>query len=97
VKAEYDSTADALSIDIRTDVDSWDSTEAVDDDYCHVALTGGEAVNVELLSPAEHLELLARAADRFGLDAQELEAAARSALAAPDRRVTLQVGAPLGS
>jgi len=48
-------------------------------------------VNIELLSPAKHLPLLAVAARRHRLDAEALEAAARSALAAPDRVVVLDV------
>ncbi len=92
MRAEYDSEADAISIDL-IDAASWDGADAIDDDYCTVALAGGEAANVELISPAEHLELLRIAADRHGLDAEALEAAARSALAAPDRTVVLDVGA----
>jgi hypothetical protein len=94
VKAEYDSTADALSIDLTDDV-HWDRAEVIDDDLCTVATVGGAPANIELLSPAEHIGLLQRAADRFGLDAQALEAAARSALAAPDRPVTVEVGSLL--
>ena len=93
MRAEYDSEADALSIDLL-EVDRWDGHEAVDDTHCHVAFAGEEPANVELLSPAGNLPLLAVAAERFGLDAQALEAAARSALAAPDRVVVLEVSAP---
>ena len=90
MRAEYDSEADALSIDL-IDVAKWDGSEAIDGDYCNVALAGGRPANVELLSPAAHLELLGVAAERYGLDAEALEAAARSALAAPDRTVVLDV------
>jgi hypothetical protein len=90
MRAEYDSQANALSIDV-VPTDRWDSGEQVDGDYCTVALVGGSVANVELLSPAEHLDLLAEAAARYELDAQALEAAARAALAAPDRQVELQV------
>ena len=79
-----------VSIDL-VEVERWDDADAVDDDYCTVALAGGRPANVGLLSPARHLDLLAIAAERHGLDAQALEAAARSALAAPDRAVVLQV------
>lgn len=92
MRAEYDSTADALSIDLR-ETARWDGADVVDDDYCTVALAGGHPVNVELLSPSEHLDLLALAARRHGLDAEALDAAARSALAAPDRPVEIEVGA----
>jgi hypothetical protein len=90
MRAEYDSDADALSIDL-IEAERWDESEAVDDDYCTVALVGGRAANVELLAPAEHLGLLAVAAERHGLDRGALEAAARSALAVPGRTVVLDV------
>lgn len=90
MRALYDSEADALSIDVLI-VDHWDSSEVIDDDCCIVALAEGLPANVELLFPRDHLDLLAVAAERFGLDAQALEAAAQSALAAPDRAVVLDV------
>ena len=93
MRAEYDSGADALSIDL-IEATRWDGSDAIDDDYCTVALVGEGPANVELLAPAAHLELLAVAAARYGLDAEALEAAARSALAAPDRTVVLDVSAP---
>jgi hypothetical protein len=90
MRAEYDSEADALSIDVL-DVERWEGSEPIDDDYCNVALAGGRAANIELLSPRDHLELLAVAAEAHGLDGQALQAAAQSALAAPDRTVVLDV------
>lgn len=96
MRAEYDSKADALSIDLL-DVECWDRGEPVDDDYtCNVTFSKGRPANVELLYPGghpEHLRLLNDAADTYGLDAEALQAAAQSALAAPDRPVTLEVGA----
>ncbi len=88
MKAEYDSQADALSIDL-VEVDHWDAGESIDDTYCHVSLRGRQPVNVELLNPRNHLDLLGVAADRFRLDAGSLRAAAQAALEAPDRAVTL--------
>lgn len=90
MRAEYDSEADALSIDL-VDVERWDGTEIVDDAFCTVALSHGRPANVELLAPSGHLGLLDRAAEQHGLDAQALRAAAQSALAAPDRMVVLDV------
>ena len=92
MRAEYDSEADALSIDL-VEVDRWDTSDPVDDHYCTVALARGQAANIELLSPAAHLELLESAAERHGLDVEALIAAARSALAAPNRSVAIDVGA----
>jgi hypothetical protein len=91
MKADFDSEANALSIDL-VEVDRWDDCEDIDDTYCHIALRRGRPVNVELLNPADHLELLEVAAERFELDGGALVAAARAALAAPDRAVTLEVG-----
>jgi hypothetical protein len=91
MRAEYDSQADALSIDL-IEVEGWDGPdESVDDSHCTVAIAGGRPANVELLAPATHLGLLDRAAERYQLDAEALQAAARSALAAPDRVVVLDV------
>ena len=92
MKADYDSEADALSIDLL-EVDRWDDAEEIDDSYCHVAFREGRPVNVELLNPGDHLELLKVAGERLGLDSEALLAAAKAALAAPDRAVTLDVAA----
>lgn len=90
MRAEYDSRADALSIDLL-DADRWDRGEGVDADYCTVSFAGGRVANLELLAPEQHLDLLALAAERYDLDGEAIEAAARSALAAPDRPVVLDV------
>jgi hypothetical protein len=91
MRADYDSEADALSIDLVAAA-HWDGGEDVDGDYCHVVFSGDRPVNVELLSPREHLDLLPVAAKRYGLDGTALIAAALAALAAPDRPVTVDVG-----
>lgn len=90
MRADYDSQADVLSIDL-IQVERWDGSDAVDTDFCVVATVDDRPANIELLSPAQHLDLLAVAAERHGLDAEALEAAARSALAVPDRTVVLDV------
>lgn len=89
MRAEYDSQADALSIQLLDE--SWDEGDQIDDTYCTVALARGRPANVELLAPGNHLDLLAKAAERHGLDHEALVAAAQSALAAPDRAVVLDV------
>jgi uncharacterized protein YuzE len=93
MRAEYDSRADALAIDLVAKPVAA-SGEGVDD-RCTVALDeGGRVVSVELLYPGDGLEpSLSAAAHRYGLDAEALIAAARSALAAPDREIVLEVGA----
>lgn len=92
MKVDYDSEADALSIDLSV-VHRWDDGDSVDDDgQCNVAFAEGRVANVELLFPARHLDLLRKAAERFDLDAQALLAAAQAGLAAPDREVVIYVG-----
>jgi prepilin-type processing-associated H-X9-DG protein len=91
MRADYDSEANALSIDLL-EVDRWDDGDSVDDgETCNVSFTDGHLANVELLYPQDNLELLGKAADRFKLDAEALLAAAKAALAAPDRAVTIQL------
>lgn len=92
MKADYDSQADALSIDL-IEVPLWDDGEEIDDTYCNVALSNGRPANVELLNPRDHLDLLELVAERFDIDVAALRAAAQAALAAPDRVVSLDVAA----
>lgn len=92
MRADYDSEANALSIDLRR-FDRYERQDEVDDDYCVVGFLGGEPVRISLLSPAKHLDLLDVAAERFSLDRLALHAAAQAALAAPDRIVELEVAA----
>ena len=94
MKADYDSEADAISIDLCPSK-HFDEQQQVDDDYCVVSFEKGRLVNVELLSPAEHIELLEVAAERYGLDGTAIVATTQAALAAPDRIVELNLGAAL--
>jgi hypothetical protein len=90
MKIDYDSEADALSIDL-VEVDHWDFGEEIEKTSCTVAIRDGRPVNVELLSPAKNLSQLEIAAKRFDLDPQALLAAARAGLSAPDRLVRVEV------
>jgi uncharacterized protein YuzE len=93
MKADYDSEADAISIDLCPSK-RFDEQQQVDDDYyCVVSFEKGRLVNVELLSPAEHIELLEVAAERYDLDGTAIVATTHAALAAPDRIVELNLGA----
>jgi hypothetical protein len=90
MRADYDSEANALSIDL-VDASHWEGSEGVGQQV-NVTLADGKPVNVELLYPNLGLEEpLHAAADRFELDAEALIAAAQAAIAAPDRVVTLEV------
>lgn len=92
MRADYDSEADALDIEL-TRFEHYERQEPVHDSYCTVGFAGGRLVDVELLAPSEHLDLLDVVAARYDLDAPTLRAAAQAALAAPDRVVELQVAA----
>jgi uncharacterized protein YuzE len=94
MKIDYDSEADAISIQLCP-FEHFDHGEQVDGDFCNVGIVNGKVVEVELLSPAKHLDLLRLAADRYGLDGTALLSAAQAGLAAPDRLVTVEVGASL--
>jgi hypothetical protein len=88
MKADYDSEANAVSIDLL-DVDRWEDGGEFDENYCTVAFSSNRVANVGLLNPSENIHLLEAVAKRYHLDADELVAAARAALAAPDRTVTI--------
>jgi Protein of unknown function (DUF2283) len=90
MKADYDSKADALSIDL-IEAGRWEDSEEVEP-RLNVAIANQMPVNIELLYPGLGVEKpLQVVAARYGLDAEALVAAARAAIAAPDRTVTLDV------
>jgi hypothetical protein len=94
MRGDFDTEADALEIDLlRSEHAHY--TGIVDDTYCHVAMIGKRAVSVSLLAPADHLDLLAVVAERYDLDAEELFATAKAALAAPDHLVEVSIGKSL--
>jgi hypothetical protein len=88
MKADFDSQANALLIDL-IGVGRCDDAVEIDDTYCHAALWQGQVATIELLDPADHLDLLERAGERLDLDSKALIATAKAALAAPDRAVTV--------
>lgn len=96
MRADYDSEADALSIDLQQ-FEHYERQDQVDDDYCVVGFAGGRPASVALLTPAKHLDLLTLAAERYDLDGTALVAAAQAALAAPDRIVDLEVSAQVAA
>jgi hypothetical protein len=94
MQADYDTQADALEVIVRK-VKHFNGADEIDETYCHIGMFDGEAVNISLLTPADHLDLLGVAAERYGLDADELLATAQAALAAPDHLVEVSVGKSL--
>jgi hypothetical protein len=92
--ADYDSKADALDLELVR-FDHYDDQVQVDGNFCTVGFAGGRPVSVGLLYPAKNLDLLEVAAERYGLDGAALLAAAKAALAAPDRLVTMDLSKSL--
>ena len=91
--ADYDSEANALFIDLAGAIRA---AHMVEIDYrCHIDVDSEERpIGVEILFPTDpYDDLLYAAAERFDLDPEALIAAARAAIAAPDRKVTLKFGA----
>ncbi|MFT3866394.1 MAG: hypothetical protein QM729_19210 [Solirubrobacterales bacterium] len=89
MKADYDSEADAILIELE-EVDRWDDEVAIDEAHlCGVALRDDRPVAVSLRHPRKRRDLLQQAARRFDLDATRLDAAVQAALAAPDRAITV--------
>jgi hypothetical protein len=93
MRADYDSEANALDLELVR-FEHYDDQEQVDDDFCTVGFAGGRLVDVELLDPADHLDLLEVVARRYNLDGTALLAAAKAALAAPDRLIVMEVTEP---
>ena len=91
MRADYDSEADALDIELVR-FERLEGQDSVDDTYCQVGFSGGAPASIELLSPADHLDILEVVAGRYDLDGGGLLAAAKAALAVPDRVVDLEVG-----
>lgn len=96
MRVDYDSQADALDIRL-IQFDRYERQEQVHDSYCTVGFAEGRVADVEVLSPAAHLDLLEVVAERYDLDGDALLAAAKAGLAAPDRVVKLEVGVRLAA
>ncbi|HVD37985.1 MAG TPA: hypothetical protein VNC15_04050 [Solirubrobacterales bacterium] len=90
MKAYFDSEANAVSIDL-IEVDHWDDGDEFDEYYCTIAFSKNRLANIGLLYPSEKLDLLEAVADRYNLDAKELIAIAKAAVAAPDRTISDRV------
>lgn len=96
MRIDYDSQADALDIRL-VEFDRYEHQEQVHDSYCTVGFANGSLVDIELLNPAAHLDLLGVVAKRYHLEGPALLAAAKAGLAAPDRVVRLEVGVPIAA
>jgi hypothetical protein len=93
VRVDYDSKANAISITLAP-VDHAERADQVHE-RAIVALHDGHPVELQLLYPDLGVEEpIVAVASHYDLDRGALEAAARSALAVPDRVVVLDVLAP---
>ena len=90
MRADYDPGAETIQIELEP-VERLDRDD-VDIDGVVIGLREGKPVLIDLIGVGPTVELRLRAAaDRHGLDAEALIAAANAALAAPSRTVTLDV------
>ena len=92
MRADYDSSANAISVVLEAGAHA----EASDEVHPRaiVALRAGRPVEVQILYPDLGIaEPVAAVAARSEVDRQAIDAAAQSALAAPDRVVSVEVPA----
>lgn len=91
MQAIYDSAARAIAIQLVTDARQ-DQTDEVAPGAI-AGLREGRVVEVELLNVGSDDDALriGRVADRYGLDAEAINAALHAAVTVPNREVTLAV------
>jgi hypothetical protein len=97
MKVDYDSEGRSLlfEFDGFPEPDDRDDTEDLAGGMCLVTHRDGCPIFIQILSAEKDITPLDEAAERFGLDAEALRAAARAALAAPDRQIHIEVGKKL--
>ena len=100
MKVDYDAEVRSLLFEFGEfrEGEDGDYVEEVADGKCIVWFHDDHPESIQLLGADADIAPLDEAAERFGLDAEGLRAAARAALAAPDREITIEVGRrlPLG-
>lgn len=94
MKVDYDSEAHSLLFEFGEFhyYEEGDDTEDLAGGACLVGIHKDQVDRIQLLGADEDITPLDEAAERFGLDAEGLRAAARAALAAPDREIRIEVG-----
>jgi hypothetical protein len=91
MRADYDSEGDTIQIELEP-VPTLGHAEDVENGAAIVSVHENRPVVVDVIGTRNGFEHPLRvAAERYDLDAEALIAAARAALAAPDRAVTLDV------
>lgn len=92
MRADYDSEGDTIQIELEPPVRHIGYGEDVNDGAVIVSVYEGRPVMLDVIGTASGVDgHLRAAANRYELDAEALIAAARAALAAPDRTITLDV------
>jgi hypothetical protein len=92
MRADYDSEGDTIQIDLES-VDRLDYGDDGIDERIVVGIRDQRPVRVDLIDTSGDLAIPLRAVARaYDLDADALIAAARAAMAVPDRPVVLDVG-----
>jgi hypothetical protein len=99
MKVDYDPEARSLLFEFGEfrEREDGDYTEELAGGMCIVWFHDDHPESIQLLGDDTYIAALDEAAERFGLDADGLRAAARAALAAPDREITIEVGRKLPS
>jgi hypothetical protein len=95
MKVDYDSEAHSILFEFGEfhRFERGDHVEVLGDYRCIVGFHDGHVAHIQLLNADLNLALLDEVAERLELDASGLRAAAQAALAAPDREITIEVGA----
>ncbi|MGE5281231.1 MAG: hypothetical protein ACM3N0_02720 [Chloroflexota bacterium] len=98
MRADYDTEGDTIQIELET-VRQLEHGERVAGGGAIVGIYDGRPVCIDVLSARRCgvEQPLKAVADRYRLDAEALIAAAKAALSAPDRAVTLDVGGRLAT
>ena len=90
MKVDYDSEGRSLLFELG-EFGKDDHVEEMSSGECFVWVLDGNATSIQLLDANRGIDPLEEVAKRFRLDADGLVAAARAALAAPDRAITIEV------
>lgn len=100
MKVDYDPEARSILFEFGDfrESEAGDYVEEVADGMCIVWFHRDLPESIQLLGADKDIAPLDEAAERFELDAEGLRAAARAALAAPNREIRIEVGGtlPLG-
>jgi hypothetical protein len=94
MKVDYDPEAKSILFEFGEfrESEDGDYVEEVADGMCIVRFHDDRPESIQLLGADTNITPLDEAAERFQLDAVSLRAAARAALAAPDREIRIEVG-----